>query len=260
MIEQIGRRTIDIALTVNRVFTLLLEVLLLSVRPGTWRRTVRRALMIEIWRFGVGAVWFAVTLAVLAGVSLSLQLKSFLVSVGQAGVFASMLTFLIIREAGPLLTALFVVARSAGAMTAELANQKVLGEINVLDAQGVDPLEYIVAPRVLGLGLSLLGLGIVFVFTLVGSAYIFEVLLNPDPLAGGEFLQDVLDQVTAPMVVSIVGKTLIPGLVTGVICCLEGLGAQRTFTDVPHVAARAMTRSIVALFLISAAISGITYL
>ena len=55
-------------------------------------------------------------------------------------------------------------------------------------------------------------------------------------------------------------KTLIPGLVTGVICCSEGLSVHSAVTEVPQAASRALVRSTAWLFVVSALISAVTYL
>jgi phospholipid/cholesterol/gamma-HCH transport system permease protein len=258
MLKRLGRTTIHLAVQVNRIFTTLLDVLLVSCSPRTWSRPVRRALVVEIWRCGVESVWFTAFLACLVGVTVTVQVRSFLESVGQANLTIDLL-YLLIREAGPLITSLFVVARTAGAMTTELANQKVLGQVNALSAQGIEPLEYLVVPRVVGLGISLLCLGLLFAFVMVASIYLFQVALNPDPLAGTEFINSLLKRIHLSLVLSVVGKTLVPGLLTGTICCIHGLGVEPAIDEVPRASSKAMSQSIFAMFLVSALVSLVLY-
>ncbi len=258
MLKRLGRTMIHLVVQVNRIFTTLLDVMLVSCSPRTWNRTVRRALVVEIWRCGVGSLWFTAVLACLIGVTVTVQVRSFLESVGQANLTTNLL-YLLIREAGPLVTSLFVVARTAGAMTTELANQKVLGQIHTLSAQGIEPLEYLVVPRVIGLGISLLCLGLLFAFVMVASIYVFQVALSPDPFAGTEFLSSLLGQIHLSLVLSVVGKTLVPGLLTGTICCIHGLGVREAIDEVPRASSKAMSQSIFAMFLVSALVSLVLY-
>ena len=75
-----------------------------------------------------------------------------------------------------------------------------------------------------------------------------------------EFTDHVLATLTPADVVNLVCKAIIPSLIGSCICCLEGLEAGHSVTDVPTAASRAVQRSIVALFATSAFISVVTYL
>ena len=72
---------------------------------------------------------------------------------GQVGAFdliGRLIVIVIVRELGPILTALAVVGRSGTAITAELATNTVLKEVRALEEMGIDPYRYLVLPRLIG--------------------------------------------------------------------------------------------------------------
>jgi phospholipid/cholesterol/gamma-HCH transport system permease protein len=77
---------------------------------------------------------------------------------------------MIVREAGPLLVALVVIARSGTAVASEIGNMRANREIEALESMGINPLSFIVFPRVLGGVISVLCLAFYFnVLALVGG-------------------------------------------------------------------------------------------
>ena len=107
---------------------------------------------------------------------------------------------------------------------------------------------------------AVLCLTVIFIFVCLLSGYWFGWLLGAR--AGGilGFLDSVA-RATGPWdLFNVVAKSLVPGLLAGVICCTEGLSGADTITDVPKAIARAVQWSVVVLFSISALISLVTYL
>lgn len=87
----------------------------------------------------------------------------------------------ITRELGPVLTGLIVSARAGGAMAARLGTMRVSEQIDALEVMGIDPLQYLVSPRILGALLSMPLLCGVFDFVAMAGSYLICVrLLNLD--------------------------------------------------------------------------------
>jgi phospholipid/cholesterol/gamma-HCH transport system permease protein len=89
---------------------------------------------------------------------------------------------LLIREFGPLVTALVVILRSATAVTIETGYMKVLREIEALELQGVDPLDILYVPRMIGVTVSLFCLITIFCITSVLGGYAIAWALTTLPL------------------------------------------------------------------------------
>ncbi len=73
------------------------------------------------------------------------------------------------------------------------------------------------------------------------------------------FLASVFKSIRPVDVVNILTKSILPAMVTSAICSTEGLGVVATLTDVPLATKRSLGRSLLALFVITAVISLLTY-
>ncbi len=232
----------------------------LGCTAATWPRTVRDVLARQILFTGVEAGWFIGTLGLLVGVSVVVQAQLWLFKFGQSALLGPILVAVIVREAGPLLVNFAVIGRSGTAIATELASMRVHDEIRVMEAQGLDPLRYLVVPRMAGVMTSVFGLTILFVALSLVSGYGCGLLMGAHAATPGDFAASVFREIGWADWIALVTKTLVPGLLTGAICSIEGLSIRGSVTEVPQAATRAVVKSITALFVVSAAISVLTYL
>ena len=259
LVSAIGAATLGYLGRASYTAAVTLSVLRLSAKPTTWRRTVRDVLARQVLSSGVEAAPFTVMVAFLVGISVVVQAQLWLGRVGQTQLLGPVLVAVVIRELGPLLANIIVIGRSGNAIAAELGHMRLSGEVRVLDAQGLDPLVYLVVPRALATMVAVLCLTVIFIAVCLWSGYWFGWLLGAR--AGGvvAFLDSVARAIGPWDVVNVVTKSLIPGLLAGVICSVEGLSVSENITDVPKAIARAVQWSVVMLFFISALISLLTY-
>ena len=103
----------------------------------------------------------------------------------QAYVGTVMVT-VVVRELGPLFAALLVLARVGTANVVELGTSRALGEVEALEALGIDPIHYLVVPRVIGVALSIFSLTIYFILFALLSGYLFA-FLEGMPILPGEY-------------------------------------------------------------------------
>lgn len=235
-------------------------VLVAAVQPRHWPRPVRNVLARQILFTGYEATRFVSFIALLVGLAVVLQAQVFLRKFGQSSLLGPILVMVLIREIGPLLTNFVVIGRSGTAMATEMASMKVNGEVKVLDAQGLDPFLYLVMPRVLGIAISIFCLTVIFVAVSFLSGFGSGLLLGAQTGGPGVFVNSVFSSVTKADVLNLLIKSFVPGLLTGVICCTEGLAVKGAVTEVPQAASRAVVRSTIALFVSSALVSLVTYL
>ncbi|MGD9781841.1 MAG: ABC transporter permease [Kiritimatiellia bacterium] len=231
-----------------------------AARPGTWTAPLRNVLARQILFTGLEATGFVSLIALIVGVLVVVQAQYWLTRLGQTALIGPILTAVVLRELGPLLTNFVVIARSGTAISTELANMKVHGEVRALDAMGIDPFVYLVIPRVLGVAASTFCLTIVFLgVTFVGGYACMWVILLGD-IDMGLFFGNIIGAVTVTDVFSLLAKSILPGMLTGAICCDEGLGVGPAATEVPIAASRGVMRSVAALFVTSLLISVMAYL
>ncbi len=233
--------------------------LCLAVKRRNWPRTVREQLIKQIIFTGIDAVGLILLIAVLTGISVVAQAQLWLSRIGQSEMLGKILAAVIVREAGPLLVNFLVIGRSGTAIATELASMRVRNEINVLEARGVDPMIYLILPRIFGTVASVFGLTILFILFSFASGYAFGFLLGVTPGDPSLFANSILRTISPADILSLCAKTIIPGMTTAAICSVEGLSVQGSVTDIPRAATSGVVKSIATLLLISAIISVLSY-
>src|SRR5207302_10820300 len=112
------------------------------------------------------------------GMGLGLQGYYSLRKFGAEGWLGSAVALSIIRELGPVLSALMVTGRAGSAMTAEIGIMRITEQIDALDTMAVNPMQYLIAPKVLASVLIMPMLCSIFAPMGISVAYLFAV----DPL------------------------------------------------------------------------------
>jgi len=259
-LASIGETALQRASSVLRILAIVGAVCAVAVKPRYWTRPVRNVLARQILFTGIEALPFTILLACLVGVTIVSQVQFWLVQIGQSELLGPMLATLVIREIAPVLASFIIIGRSATAIATELGNMQVDGQVRVLDAQGLDPFVYLVFPRVLGLALSVFSLAVLFVVVSLACGFVGGVLMKASTGIPSVFVSSVVEAVRPADIVNITVKSILPGLLTGSICCYEGLRVERVVTEVPQATTRAVVRSVGALFFVIAAVSLVTYL
>lgn len=259
-LTKIGAFALSKGRSLITVTAMVWSVLRVALRRRTWPRTARNVLARQILFTGFEASRFVSLLAVAVGLSIVVQTQVWLAKVGQSQLLGPVLVMVVIREVGPLLVNFVIIGRSGTAMATELGNMKISGEVYLLDSQGLDPFTYLVAPRAVGAAISIFCLTVVFILVSFVSGYISGWVLQANPGPVDLFITSVFRAIQPADAGNLFIKTIIPGLTTGAICCIEGLGVHTAVTEVPQAATRAVVRSTIALFIVSAMVSLATYL
>lgn len=256
----IGAGTRERAGRAARITALVWAVLVQAARPRTWTAPLRNVLARQVLFTGLEATSFVSLIALIVGVLVVVQAQYWLVRLGQAALIGPILTAVVVREVGPLLTNFVVIARSGTAISTELANMKVHGEIRTLDAMGVDPFIYLVIPRVLGVAASTFCLTVVFLAVTFIGGFLCLWAIELGDVDLGLFFGNIFGAIGIRDVFSLLAKSILPGMMTGAICCDEGLAVGAAATEVPIAATRGVIRSVAALFVTSLLISLMAYL
>ena len=256
----IGAKTLERAGRAARTTAVVWAVLVQAARPRTWTAPMRNVLARQVLFTGLEATSFVALIAVIVGVLVVVQAQYWLMRLGQAALIGPILTAVVVREVGPLLTNFVVIARSGTAISTELANMKVHGEIRALDALGIDPFIYLVIPRVLGVAASTFCLTIIFLAVTFIGGFLCLWAIELGDVDIGLFFGNIFSAIGVRDVFSLLAKSILPGMMTGAICCDEGLAVGPAATEVPIAATRGVMRSVAALFVTSLLISLMAYL
>ena len=169
--------------------------------------------------------------------------------IGATGLIGTLMVVAIVRELGPLITALAIVGRSGTAIAAELATNTVMGEVRALEGMGIDPRQYLVLPRFIGAMASLFSLLVLFDVVAITAGFAAAAV---NGMTGNRYAEIVLHSLSARDVWLTVAKALALGLIVGIVPSYFGLSVRRAATDVPVAVSRATVASIVGVFLCSA--------
>ena len=216
-------------------------------RAGRW--VMLRVLINQI-RFtalqAIGLVAFLAAILAFLVISQSIrQLGRF----GAVDNLGTIMVVAVIRELGPLLTALIVVSRSGTAIAAEMATNRVMGEVTALEAMGIDPYIYLVLPRMLGAIVSVATLMILFDGVALVSGYVAAATSG---MALSRYTAIVLKTLSAKDVWLTLVKGVFFGASVAVFCSYHGLAVKAGPTEIPQAVTRGVVATIVAIFVLSA--------
>jgi len=180
------------------------------------------------------------------------QTISRLTQLGATTYLGPVMVAVVVRELGPLLTAMLVLARSGARNVIELGTARALGEVEALEALRIDPFHYLVMPRVLGMAMAVPALTVYFILGTLASGYLFA-FVNNIPLKPGEYVQQLTDALSGLDFVILALKSCLFGVVIAVISCYHGLARPLRLVQVPGAAIHAITQTVVACVLLDAA-------
>lgn len=226
MIHEIGAHTRSALQSVSSVIWLLINTFAEmsdNVRRG---RAPFRASMffLQTDRAGVGSVPLTAMVSFFLGLTMALLTGYQLQRFGSERYVPGLVAVAFTRELGPLLTGIVIAARIGAAYTAELGTMTVSEEVEALETMGIGPLRFLVAPRLLAITLLMPCLSVVAtVAALIGTAGICWFNLN---ISLPYFWDLVLESIYQKDIYTGVVKSLLFGLIIGLVSCFKGLSVE----------------------------------
>ena len=182
------------------------------------------------------------------GVVLSLHTRDSLVRFGAKSLLPALIIISIVKESGPIITALVVSGRVGAGIGAELGSMKVTEQIDALEASAVNPYKFLAATRVVACMLMLPLLTIVADFCGMITGWLVNALAEPMPFK--LFLNYGLAQADFADLFPSTFKTVVFGFIIGAIGCFQGMRAQGGTAGVGRASTSAVVLS--SLFVILA--------
>jgi phospholipid/cholesterol/gamma-HCH transport system permease protein len=221
-------------------------------------RTSIKILFKQVLFTGVDALPVISLVSLAIGAIAIIQSLTLLPRFGGESLVGNILVTVIVRELGPLLTGFIVIGRSGTAITAEIGNMVVSHEIEALESMGVDPIRYIVIPRVLGVTISLVVLNVYFdLFAIIGGFLVSKMVLVTSFMT---FLERLQESVLASDIIISLAKGCIFGIIVSFICTFQGFSVRASSTEVPQMTTKAVVNAITFLFLADGVVTFIYYL
>ncbi|MDA8561824.1 ABC transporter permease [Gammaproteobacteria bacterium] len=229
----------EVASYLHFIGVLTAEFLWLLVRPHKWRIS---SLTNVVDTAGCKALPIIALLSFMIGVVISYQMGNYLKSYGANIYIVNLLGLSILREFGPLITAIMIAGRTGSAFTAELGIMKINQELDALNTMGVSSSGLLLLPRILGLviALPLLTMWADFFGTL-GGMLMAESMLN---ISYYDFLQRFQHEI--PLRSFLVGlyKAPVFALIISSIGCFQGMQVSGSAESVGKLTTKSVVLSI----------------
>ena len=177
-------------------------------------------------------------------------------NVGSTSLLGTIMVAVVFRELGPLITAMLVLSRSGTANVIELSTARAMGEVEALEALGIDPVHYFVVPRVIGMALGMFSLTIYFIMGALISGYIWAFLQRV-PVQPNEYFEQLAQALSGLDFVIVALKSCLFGVLIAVITCYHGLAQPLRLEDVSQETVGAVTQSIIACVALDALFIGL---
>ncbi len=243
----IGRRTLGILNHSGEVLYLLIDASKWLLR-GVFQRKYRlgkNAIVSQICRIGVQSIFIVALVSGSVGLILALQLSPPLDEFGQRDKIANIITVAVLRELGPLIGAIVLTGFAGASIAAEIGTMVVSEEIEALEASALNPIRFLVVPRLLAATISMTSLGVISSFCAILAALMISVSILGIPYE--TYWDNMLTQAKLVDFLTGVVKGGVFGTLIGVIACANGLRVTGGAAGVGRATTYTVVECIVAI-------------
>lgn len=243
-LNYIGRQLLNLIDTVHGLGAFAVITMGVTITKfNTASRVIHPLIRNQIHTAGLRLLPAISFLAFALGLVIIGQTVSLLTRVGAQQFAGTVMVTVVVRELGPLVTALLVLARVGTATVIELGTARATGEVEALEALGIDPIHYLVVPRVLGLAISIFALTVYLILIALCAGYLFAFLQDV-PLLPGDYFRQLALALGWQDFVLLALKTLTFGSVIAVVTCYQGLAKPLRLEQVSEATTRAVMHSV----------------
>jgi len=235
----IGRHVISFFYFVGGLANLTVKTIYLSFMPPYKKERIFE----QAKKSGIDSFPLVSLIALFIGFIFALQTAYFMQRIGSELYIASMVALSIVRELGPVITALVVAGRVGAAITAEIGSMQVTEQIDALEIFATNPVKYLVVPRFIALSLMLPILTLYADAIGILGSYIICVLRLG--ISSTMYLRVTFEALWYKDIFTGLVKTVFFGMIIAIISCYEGFNVKGGAEGV----GRATTRSVVFSFI-----------
>jgi phospholipid/cholesterol/gamma-HCH transport system permease protein len=220
-------------------------------------RLGRVAIVSQIVRVGVQAVGIIALVAGCVGFILGLQMAPPLDQLGQKELVPNIIGVAMLRELGPLIAGIVMTGYAGAAIAAELGTMVVGEEIEALEAHALNPIRFLVVPRLIAVVISMTMLAVVsdFIGIVAGLGMGVWVLEIP----ADTYIGNTVRQVDNTDFLTGLTKGAVFGLLIGLIACSNGLRVSGGAAGVGRATTQTVVRSVVAIICADLLFTGLFY-
>ena len=237
-VQKVGKTVISLVYLLGNIglffYNILCSLLTPIVRPSL--------LIIQFYAIGVKTILIILVAGLFVGMVLGLQFYTNLVDFGAESQLGLLVALTLVRELGPVLTALLFAGRACSALTAEIGLMRATEQLDAIEMMAVDPMKRVIAPRYLAGFLSVPLLSAIFTMMgIYGGHFVGVTVLGGDAgiywsamQSGVDFYDDVLNGLI---------KSVVFGAVITLIAVHQGYIAAPTSEGVSSATTRTVVTS-----------------
>ena len=239
-IKKLGHNSLDFFIYIGGVFNLFVNVVFQIFMPPLRKKEF----LVQVFKIGVLSLPIVFLVSLFTGMVLALQSSYQLTKMNAQIYISSLVALSMVRELGPVLTALVVAGRVGASITAELGTMKVTEQLDALQTLAADPVKYLVVPKFLALCLTLPLLTVYSDFIGMIGGYLVGVykLLIGSTI----YIKMTFDPLVFKDIFTGLFKSLIFAVIICIISCYEGFRTKGGAEGV----GKATTLSVVTSFIL----------
>ena len=211
----IGQKVIQGIHVLGSATIFLMMALWNTFRPKQFSKVIQ-----QIYYIGASSTTIIMLVSLFTGMVLGLQSYHALIQFGAVGGLGALVSLSLIRELGPVLTAIMITARAGSAIAAEIGIQRISEQIDALQTMRIDPFRYLISPRITASIISYPLLTAVFDFIGIIGGYITAVMLLG--LNAGVYSHSILRNVDMKDLTDGFIKSIVFAVIVATVCCYQG--------------------------------------
>lgn len=258
-LERVGEGVLRTGDTTRGLYTLLAETAHQAIAVAARRaRLPVGVLGTQIVTMGVNAIFIVGLLSALLGMTFAFQGAVQLRPLGAGAFVADMVALLMVREVGPLMTAVILTGRTGAAIAAELGTMRVRSEIDALATMGIDPVRFLIVPRVTALTMVLPALSLAAMYIgVLGGMLVAQVSLELSPSI---FWQRTVARLDFGDFTHGLGKSVLFAWIIGITASHLGLRTRGDASSVGAATTRTVVVSVFCIIIVDAGVATLSSL
>jgi len=248
-IDRLGRSTRDLLMLIGGTATLAASVGRWYWRSatGTGLRVGWPAVVAQMVRVGVRSIGIVLIVSACIGLILAISMYPPLAELGQQNKIANIVGVAVLREMGPIISAVVLTGFAGASIAAEIGTMVVGEEIEALEAHALDPIRFLVLPRLTATAISLLLLTVLADITAVICSGFVTVMFFD--VSAAVYIDNTLAQLNLSDFLTGLIKATTFGLMLGAIACFNGLRVSGGAAGVGKATTDTVVQTIVAVII-----------
>ncbi|MFH1338937.1 MAG: ABC transporter permease [Candidatus Omnitrophota bacterium] len=239
LIVGLGRRFLSLFYFIGGIGVLFLQMLRwIFTPPFEIRRT-----LIQAKRSGLDSLPIISIISLFIGLILALQIAYLMQRFGSEMYIASIVALSVVRELGPVITALVVAGRVGAAIAAEIGTMQVTEQVDALETLAYSPIKYLVVPRFLAL---MLMLPLLTVYSdIIGIFGGYSICVYKLGITKGMYLSITFDAILYKDLFTGLFKSIFFGMIIALSSCYQGLKVSGGAEGVGRATTNAVVNSFI---------------